>query len=215
MAFRRRDAAGSEDDAQEALRQQLLAIEQLKVQLGARVEAVQERERELHEAIAEVRRPRTESGSEESGTESAGQSAELLARREAEIEAREQQLAAREAEVAAAEEALRGKIAAAATEARIAELRAAERLFARTREELAARSEAVAARERLVAQRERELEERDQGPALPPLALGELEARLRRLELREQQTGEETQSFSAGFKRLQRQGSRAHPPGSQ
>ena len=48
-------------------------------------------------------------------------------------------------------------------EARLAELRDAEKLFLRTRDELAARSEAVAARERLVSQKERELDDREDG----------------------------------------------------
>ena len=68
-------------------------------------------------------------------------------------------------------------------EARLAELRDAEKLFLRTRDELAARSEAVAARERLVAQKERELDDREDGVgqwASPGLT--EMEARLRRLE---------------------------------
>ena len=68
-------------------------------------------------------------------------------------------------------------------EARLAELRDAEKLFLRTRDEVAARSEAVAARERLVAQRERELDDREDGKgnwASPELS--EMEARLRRLE---------------------------------
>ena len=68
-------------------------------------------------------------------------------------------------------------------EARLAELRDAEKLFLRTRDELAERSEAVAARERLVAQKERELDDREDGVgqwAGPELT--EMEARLRRLE---------------------------------
>ena len=69
-------------------------------------------------------------------------------------------------------------------EARLAELREAEKLFLRTRDELAARSEAVAARERLVAQKERELDDREDGAASEwgPNELSEMEARLRRLE---------------------------------
>ena len=63
------------------------------------------------------------------------------------------------------------------------ELRDAEKLFLRTREEVAARSEAVAARERLVAQRERELDDREDGKGnWDGTGLSEMEARLRRLE---------------------------------
>ena len=73
-------------------------------------------------------------------------------------------------------------------EARLAELRDAEKLFLRTRDELAARSEAVAARERLVAQKERELDDARTAPASGRAPeLSEMEARLRRLE--QQQAG--------------------------
>ena len=91
-------------------------------------------------------------------------------------------------------------------EARLAELRDAEKLFLRTRDELAARSEAVAARERLVAQKERELDDREDGDghwAGPELT--EMEARLRRLE--QQQPGEQTLGFSGGLRKLE-QGTR-------
>ena len=88
-------------------------------------------------------------------------------------------------------------------EARLAELRDAEKLFLRTRDELADRSEAVAARERLVAQKERELDDREDGVgqwASPELS--EMEARLRRLE-QGQQPGEQTLGFSGGLRKLQ------------
>ena len=88
-------------------------------------------------------------------------------------------------------------------EARLAELRDAEKLFLRTRDELAARSEAVAARERLVAQKERELDDREDGVgqwASPGLT--EMEARLRRLE-QQQDPSEQTMGFSGGLRKLQ------------
>ena len=91
-------------------------------------------------------------------------------------------------------------------EARLAELREAESLFLRTRDELAARSEAVAARERLVAQKERELDDREDAKGeWAPRELTEMEARLRRLE--QQQPGEQTLGFSGGLRKLQ-QGTR-------
>lgn len=208
MTFRRRDEAGSRD-APEALGQQWLALEELKRQLAARIEAVQERERELRQAIDESRVEPTRDSAPSAAADSEPR-AETLKEREAELEARERQLSAREAELATREQASSKGPAPAEIEARLAELRAAEQLFLRTRDELAARSEAVAARERLVAQRERELDERDPPSALPPLAIGELEARLRRLEQR--QPGEETQSFSGGFQALQQHGSRPRRP---
>ena len=96
-------------------------------------------------------------------------------------------------------------------EARLAELRDAEKLFLRTRDELGARSEAVSARERLVSQRERELDDREDGKgewASPELT--EMEARLRRLE--QQQPGEQTLGFSGGLRKLE-QGTRPQRPG--
>ena len=88
-------------------------------------------------------------------------------------------------------------------EARLAELRDAEKMFLRTRDELAARSEAVAARERLVSQKERELDDREDGVgqwASPELT--EMEARLRRLE-QQQDPSEQTMGFSGGLRKLQ------------
>jgi hypothetical protein len=88
-------------------------------------------------------------------------------------------------------------------EARLTELRDAEKLFLRTRDELADRSEAVAARERLVAQKERELDDREDGVgrwASPEL--DEMEARLRRLE-QGQGGSEQTLGFSGGLRKLQ------------
>jgi len=88
-------------------------------------------------------------------------------------------------------------------EARLAELRDAEKMFLRTRDELAARSEAVAARERLVSQKERELDDREDGVgqwASPELT--EMEARLRRLE-QQQDPSEQTIGFSSGLRKLQ------------
>ncbi len=91
-------------------------------------------------------------------------------------------------------------------EARLVELREAEKLFVRTREEVAARSEAVAARERLVSQRERELDDREDGKgSWDGTGLSEMEARLRRLE--EQQPGEQTLGFAGGLRKLE-QGTR-------
>ncbi len=97
-------------------------------------------------------------------------------------------------------------------ETRLAELKDAEKLFMRTRDELAARSEAIAARERLAAQRERELDEREDAAGSSRPELGELEARLKRLEQQQQHPGEQTQGFSGGFKKLQQQGTRRRKP---
>ena len=86
-----------------------------------------------------------------------------------------------------------------------AELREAERLFARTRAELAARSDALAEREAALAAGERELAARR--PA-PPAELEALEARIRRLEHGPRSHGSTTQTFSGGLKALQERGLR-------
>ena len=134
----------------------------------------------------------------------------LLAERERELELRAEQIAATEPAPSRTPKPDRepGPDAARLTqiEARLAELRDAESLFLRTRDELATRSEAVAARERLVAQKERELDDREDAKGeWAPRELTEMEARLSRLE--QQQPGEQTLGFSGGLRKLQ-QGTR-------
>lgn len=147
-----------------------------------------------------------------------GEDALAYQRREQELAAREQAareleatLEARAAEIAALPPPDPDAARLAQIEERLAELREAEKLFLRTRGELAARSEAVAARERLISQRERELDEREDGVggwSNPELT--EMEARLRKLE--QQQPGEQTLGFSGGFKKLQQEGTRTRKP---
>ncbi len=193
--FLRRDraAAASLEDEREALRRQRRAaaeeLERLKRELAERVASVREKERQLDEAL---RRAASAEGS-------------VAARGPGEP------VAAQVAPGASPtpEEQL------ARIEARLAELREAERVFLRTQEELAARSEALATRERLVAERERELDvlEDRSGTGLTRSELAELEARLRRLETRRTPpTSEETQSFAAGLETLRRRGTRRPPP---
>ncbi len=257
MGFKRRGEPGSIEDEREALRQQRLSLDELKRQLVERVQAVQDRERELQAAIAQTRRgspgapspagrapdepeiaaratalDRRErelaareaaleevpevaaSGNEDRERELEQQEVGLHARaaeldqRAAELAAREQALADRDAQPAEAPDAVR----LARIEARLAELKEMERVFLRTRDELAARSEAVAARERLVAQRERELDEREDAGTMPGREMGELEARLRALEQRQHDPAEQTQGFADGFRRLRQQGTRARRP---
>jgi hypothetical protein len=98
---------------------------------------------------------------------------------------------------------------AAAIEARVAELRAVEQAFERTRDELAARSEAVAARERLISEREREISERAEGWGAN-VELHELESRLRRLEHQKGPT--QPAGFSSGVRKLEQQGKRGKQP---
>jgi hypothetical protein len=171
--------------------------------LAARTSALEQRERELakrearlverEERLAE-REPQGEVGDPDESLElrarELDQTERALAERAQELDTRAQ---ARDPD----EETLRH------VEKRLAELKEAERIFLRTQQELADRSEAVAARERLVAEREREVDEREDGWQVGDLA--ELERRLRRLE---QGAGEVTQTFSGGLARLRKQGAR-------
>ena len=319
MPFKRRGEPATIEDEREALRAQRGALEDLKRQLAERVEAVRERELELHHALAEASSPlpaerkpsatapppadRWEDDGAVNGVAAEAERREqalgereralsereqaviaaeaLLLERERQLEVdrralqkrngaapdtgedaleaerRERALVEREQAIAAGdlrldqrereleERALElaeqdreleqrpSEAAAAATtiipaavsaptstpeqdearlaqiEARLAELRDAERLFLRTRDELADRSEAVAARERLVAQKERELDDREDGVgrwASPELT--EMEARLRRLE-QGQGSAEQTLGFSGGLRKLQEGTTRA------
>ncbi len=232
MPFKRREAETTIEDERDALRAQHAALEDLKRQLAERIDAVRERELELHHALADAgsspsaptvvlpppRARAEEAETDENALEFQRQQQALLAREqtlrkhESELTARERELESRAAEAAAAAEPEQAPAAAepgaeqlARIEARLAELKDAEKLFLRTRDELADRSEAVAARERLAAQKERELDEREDAPAAPSAGseLSEMEARLRRLE--QQQPGEQTLGFSGGLKKLQKE----------
>ena len=206
----------SVEDEREALRRQRAAaaeeLERLKRELSERVAAVREKERQLDEALG--RAPGGPESPWQTGTATASspdpREAEL-ARRTAELAERERALVAHEALPPLAP----GAEHAAHIEARLAELREAERVFARTQEELAGLSEAVAARERLVADRERELDELEDRAGLGPTRseLTELESRLRRLESSDRApSSEDTQSFAAGLETLRRRGTK-RPPG--
>ena len=136
------------------------------------------------------------------------------AAREAALRERESASAARESELDAREHAVaeRERVPAdpdavrlAQIERRLDELRAAEEAFLRTRRDLAEHSDAITAREQLLAQRERELDEREDGWGGPEFR--DLESRLRRLET-QRLTGDQTRSFSGGFKKLEQEGTR-------
>jgi hypothetical protein len=249
VAFKRREEPSIEEERQ-ALRAQRAALEELKRQLAERVDAVRERELELHHALAEagsrpaepqaVLPPPRPAAQPAVDDEDTGEDALAAKRREGALAAREQAAAEREAQAQEREQALERRaqeletaaaVAAAAQpepeqarstpppdtaraeedaerlvriEARLAELREAEKLFLRTRDELAARSEAVAARERLVSQKERELDEREDASPWATAELSEVEARLRRLEQQQTQLpAEQTAGFSGGLRKLQ------------
>ena len=222
MELRRRADPTTIDNEREALRAQNSALEDLKRELANRVSAVQERERELQHALGAVNGGRSVAGPlpswsvtpEEDDTDE--NALEALGRERA-LSEREHDLAAREARLVERENTLEVRsddtvtlpapppdaVRLAQIESRLTELREAEKLFLRTREELANRSEAVSARERLVAQRERELDDREDGKgAWAGLELTEMEARLRRLE--QKQPGEQTLGFSGGLRKLEK-----------
>lgn len=216
MAFKRRAEPTTIEDERDALRAQHAALEALKRELADRVDAVRSRELELRHALAKAGGPRAGEPTlpvtvlAEADT---GEGALEAERRERHLLERERILAAREQEF----ERSAGQIEQvppsdpdvarlAQIESRLAELHNAEKLFLRTRDELAPRSEAVAARERLVAQRERELDDREDGKGQwAGRELSEMEARLRRLE--QPQPGEQTLGFSGGLRKLE-QGTR-------
>lgn len=215
--LRRKNEPGSVEDEREALRLQredaARELDRLKHELAERVRAVQEKERALDAALGKT--PPRPAGQPAPHPDDAR---ELESRRRT-IEAREHRLDARERELEEREAALLARPAAepdaeqlARIEARLTELKEAERLFLRTREELSARSEALAARERLVAQRERELDEIEDKVAGPHVHA--LEERLRRLEQAQlppapaQSPVETTQGFADGLEALKRKGTR-------
>ena len=227
MAFKRRAEPTTIEDERDALRAQHAALEDLKRELVERVDAVRGRELELHHALTEAGAapqgaplfPVTVPADAETEADT-GEDALEAERRERNLIEREQALAAQEQALVAREQELEVRAEQTAAlppvepdaarlaqiEARLAELRDAEKLFLRTRDELAPRSEAVAARERLVAQRERELDDREDGKGQwAGRELSEMEARLRRLE--QHQPGEQTLGFSGGLRKLE-QGTR-------
>ena len=221
MAFKRREEPTTVEDERAALRAQNAALEDLKRQLNERVEAVRARELELHHALAETNSlpPGNRATNNAETSIDAQRREQAVAQRERAVAAAEAELAARtrqlELDPASAETMVGVPVPVTAPpaepdaerlaqiEARLAELRDAEKLFLRTRDELAARSEAVAARERLVSQKERELDDREDGVGQWASAgLTEMEARLRRLE-QQQDPSEQTMGFSGGLRKLQ------------
>lgn len=199
------DEPGTLEEERAALyRQRLEAahqLERLKRELSERIAAVRQREHELEDALARggaggalpaLRPPQAQVAADQH-----------LAARASALERQERELAAREAAVSAREQAARDpdEERLARIEARLAELREAERLFLRTQQELAERSEALAARERLVADVEREAGVHRE--AWGEAELAELERRLRRLEA-DRSASQSTQTFSGGFSKLRR-----------
>jgi DNA repair exonuclease SbcCD ATPase subunit len=202
---------------QERLHAVRVAAEQelarLRTELAERVAAVERRERELADALTKARR-----GAKQAlpaGTESALNHAQVglaahaqeLSKREADLVARERALVKLETDLArrAAGEAVDPEERLAQIEARLKALQEAEKAFARTQAELAAKSDELARREADLNER---LTTSDSGAVATGLSraeLAELEQWLERLE-RETRDDSIERSFGDGLRRLERRG---------
>jgi hypothetical protein len=208
------------ESEQERLHAIRIAAEQelgrLRRELTERVAAVEQRERELADAVAHVNRNagRGNSGGQH---DAAVEHARVgLAAHAQELNQRERDLMAREQALLRMESDLARRAAAAAEtpeerlahiEERIAALHEAEKAFARTQAELAARSADLAEREAALAENAR-LGLVDAGPVIPSRAeLDELDERLRRLE-RETREATKDRSFDESLRALEARGLR-------
>jgi chromosome segregation ATPase len=209
---------------QERLHAVRVAAEQelarLRTELAERVAAVERRERELADALAQARRGGGAAPKLAAGTESALSHAQVglaahaqeLSKKEAELGARERAIVKLETELArrAAGEVVDPEERLAQIEARLKALQEAEKAFARTQAELAAKSDELAQREVDLQERLATLGEGSPVAATPGLSraeLADLEDRLERLE-RETRDNSIERSFGDGLRRLERRGLR-------
>jgi len=210
----------SEQDRLRAIR---IAAEQelgrLRRELTERVASVEQRERELADAIGRVRRNAGRSTSSEDRALEHAQvglaaHANELTRRERDLEARESVLFKMETDLArrAASAAETPEERLQHIEERIAALHEAEKAFARTQAELAARSAELASREAALA--EHAISGAiDVGPVVPNRAeMDELDERLRRLE-RETRDATKESGFGDSLRTLEHRGLRGTSPG--
>jgi len=206
----------------ERLRAIRIAAEQelgrLRQELTERVGAVEQRERELADAIRRVDRGGRSAGADDAAVEHAQVGLAAHAR---ELTRRERDLTARESALLRMESDLARRIASAAEtpeerlqhiEERMAALQEAEKAFARTQAELAARSADLASREAALA--EGMLSGAiDVGPVIPSRAeMSELDERLRRLE-RETRDATKESGFDASLRALEHRGLRGGSTG--
>jgi chromosome segregation ATPase len=226
---RRDTPPGSIQTEQQRLHAIRLAAEQelgrLRTELGERVAAVEQRERELSDAIAKVGQGRTKGVPVPAGTDEALTHAQVglaaraqeLNKRDAELAAREKALVKLEMDVArrAAGEAVDPEERLAQIEARLKALQEAEKAFARTQAELAAASDEIALREAALAERERAIEAGASpggvGGGMTRAELEDLDDRLRRLE-HETRVASTERTFGDGLRTLERRGLRGKPP---
>jgi hypothetical protein len=208
---------------QERLHAIRIAAEQelgrLRRELTERVAAVEQRERELADAVTRAHRS---AGSTSAGYDDAVEHAQVglaahaqeLARRERDLESREKALLRMESDLArrAAAAAETPEERLAHIEQRIAALHEAEKAFARTQAELAARSADLATREAALAENAR-LGVVDAGPVIPSRAeMDELDERLRRLE-RETREATKEHGFGDSLRALEARGLRGGSSG--
>ena len=216
-----KDEPVSIESEQERLHAIRIAAEQelgrLRTELTERVAAVEERERELADAVGRASRAGRGSRSDDRALEHAqvglAAHAHELNRREREIEARERALLRMETDLA------RRAAAAAETpeerllhiEERLEALQEAEKAFARTQGELAARSAELATREAALAEHALSGVV-DVGPVVPNRAeMDELDERLRRLERETREATKET-GFGDSLRALEHRGLRGGSP---
>jgi len=218
---RRRPEPISLESEQERLRAIRIAAEQelgrLRRELTERVAVVEQRERELADAIARVNRAPGRKAMP--GDDRALTHAQVgLAAHAQELNLRERELAARERTYLKMEADLTRRTAAAAEtpeerlahiEARLVALQEAEKAFARTQAQLAAQSEELAAREAVFLDGEKL---GGGAPITNRAELAEIDERLRRLE---RETREPTErGFGDSLRALEQKGLRGAPPSS-
>ena len=218
---RRQPEPISIESEHERLRAVRVAAEQelgrLRRELAERVAAVEQRERELSDALARANR--------NTGRKPSAQDDEAVAHAQVGLAAHAQELTRRENELAARERAylkmeadLARRAAGAAEtpeerlahiETRLVALQEAEKAFARTQAELAALSEELASREASLAEGER-----SSGGGTPITSraeLAEIDERLRRLE-RETRAVPTDPGFGDSLRALEQNGLRGTPP---
>jgi chromosome segregation ATPase len=219
---RQRTEPLSIESEQERLHAIRIAAEQelgrLRRELTERVAAVEQRERELADAVQRVGRTARRAPVHDQALEHAQTGltayAQELSQRERELEARESALLKMESDLArrAASAAETPEERLAHIEERLTALHEAEKAFARTQAELAARSADLASREAAMAENIRDGIV-DAGPVVPSRAeMDELDERLRRLE-RETRDATREQGFGDSLRALEHRGLRGGSPG--
>jgi hypothetical protein len=214
----------SVDSEQERLRAIRVAAEEelgrLRRELTERVAVVEQRERELADALTRMRRTAFDLSPGDAQALAHAQTglaahAHHLDRRERELESRESLLYKMEADLTrrAAEAAETPEERLAHIEKRLATLHEAEKAFARTQAELAARSAELSNRAAALSEIERSGVVDGGGPTVPSRAeLAELDERLRRLE-RETRDAAVSSSFGDTLRSLEQKGLRGGSAG--